>query len=37
LDEVLPASAAYRWTVNHTMRVDNPMALFRTELTEVGV
>ncbi len=35
-DEVLPASPAYRWTINHTMRVDDPMALFRTGLIEVG-
>jgi hypothetical protein len=37
LDEVMPASPAYRWTLNHTMRVDDPMALFRTGLTEAGV
>jgi hypothetical protein len=37
LDEVLPASPAYRWTLNHTMRLDDPMALFRTGLTTVGV
>ncbi|HLI14299.1 MAG TPA: acyclic terpene utilization AtuA family protein [Alphaproteobacteria bacterium] len=37
LDEVLPASPAYRWTVNHTMRVDDPMGLFRTGLTEAGI
>jgi hypothetical protein len=36
LDEVLPASPAYRWTLNHTMRVDDPMALFRTGIEEVG-
>jgi hypothetical protein len=34
---VLPASPAYRWTLNHTMRLDDPMALFRTGLTTVGV
>ena len=28
LDEVMPASAAYRWTLNHTMRVDDPLELF---------
>lgn len=28
LDEVLPASAAYRWSVNHTVAVDDPLALF---------
>ena len=36
LDEVLPASAAYRWTLNHTLEVDNPMELFQTGLIEVG-
>ena len=37
LDEVLPASAAYRWTLNHVMRVDDPLELFPTGLTEAGV
>jgi hypothetical protein len=37
LDEVLPASPAYRWTINHTVRVDNPMELFPTHMTEAGV
>lgn len=37
LDEVLPASPAYRWTMNHTMRVDHPMTLFTTGLVEAGV
>ncbi len=37
LDEVLPASPAYRWTLNHTMRVDDPMELFETGLVEAGV
>jgi acyclic terpene utilization AtuA family protein len=36
LDEVLPASPAYRWTVNHTVRVDDPLELFPTFLTEAG-
>lgn len=36
LDEVMPASPAYRWTVNHTMRVDDPLELFPTFVTEVG-
>lgn len=36
LDEVLPASPAYRWTLNHTMRIDDPMALFPTGLIEAG-
>jgi hypothetical protein len=37
LDEVMPASAAYRWTLNHTMRIDDPMELFPTHMTEAGV
>jgi hypothetical protein len=37
LDEVMPASPAYRWTVNHTMRLDNPLELFPTFITEAGI
>ena len=37
LDEVLHASAAYRWTLNHTMEVQDPMELFPTHLVDVGV
>jgi hypothetical protein len=37
LDEVMPASAAYRWTINHTMRVDNAMELFPVHMIEAGV
>ena len=37
LDEVMQASPAFRWTLNHTMRVDDPMALFQTGMTEAGV
>lgn len=37
LDEVMPASPAYRWTLNHTMRVADPLELFPTFLTEAGV
>jgi Acyclic terpene utilisation family protein AtuA len=37
LDEVMPASAAYRWTMNHTMRVDDPMELFPVHMIEAGV
>jgi hypothetical protein len=37
LDEVLPASPAYRWTINHTMRVEDPLELFPMHLVEVGV
>jgi hypothetical protein len=36
LDEVLPASPAYRWTLNHTMRVEDPLELFEMHLVEVG-
>ncbi|MEJ2287422.1 MAG: acyclic terpene utilization AtuA family protein [Deinococcales bacterium] len=35
LDEVVPASAAYRWTLNHTMRVDDPLELFPLHVDEV--
>jgi hypothetical protein len=34
LDEVLPASPAYRWTVNHTVRLDDPLELFPISLTD---
>lgn len=27
-DEVMPASAGYEWTLNHTMRVSDPLELF---------
>jgi len=37
LDEVVQASAAYLWTLNHTVAVDDPMELFPTHLTEAGV
>lgn len=37
LDEVLHASPAYRWTLNHTVEVDDPMELFSTHMTEAGV
>jgi len=36
LDEVLPASPGYRWTLNHTMAIDDPMELFPTHTTMVG-
>jgi hypothetical protein len=35
LDEVMPASPAYRWTLNHTLRVDDPKELFETHVVEV--
>jgi hypothetical protein len=37
LDEVMPASPAYRWTINHTLRLDDPLELFPTFITEAGV
>jgi hypothetical protein len=37
LDEVMPASAAYRWSVNHTVAVDQPMELFPVHMTEAGI
>ena len=37
LDEVMPASAAYRWTLNHTMGIDDPLELFPVHLTEAGI
>ncbi len=37
LDEVMAASPAYRWTINHTMRVDDPASLFETAMIEAGV
>jgi hypothetical protein len=36
LDEVLPASPAYRWSINHTVAVDDPMELFPIRIREVG-
>jgi len=37
LDEVLRASPAYRWTINHTLRCDDPLELFPTHMTGAGV
>ncbi|WP_427308109.1 acyclic terpene utilization AtuA family protein [Cupriavidus sp. H39] len=37
LDEVLHASPAYRWTLNHTMALRDPLALFPTHIVEAGV
>jgi hypothetical protein len=37
LDEVMPASPAYRWTINHTLRVADPLELFPTHLTTAGI
>lgn len=36
LDEVLPATAAYNWTLNHVVAVDDPMELFKVNMIEVG-
>jgi hypothetical protein len=37
LDEVMRASPAYRWTLNHTMPVDDPLELFPTFIVEAGI
>lgn len=37
LDEVLRASPAYRWTLNHTLRCSHPLELFPTHMTTAGV
>src|SRR5436190_2475794 len=37
LDEVLRASPSYRWTVNHTLRCDDPLELFPTHMTSAGI
>lgn len=36
LDEVVRVSPAYRWTLNHTVRVDDPMELFQLGTITVG-
>ncbi|MCA0422484.1 MAG: DUF1446 domain-containing protein [Proteobacteria bacterium] len=36
LDEVMHASAAYRWTLNHTVAVDDPLQLFPCHTTMIG-
>lgn len=36
LDEVIPASPGCRWTINHTMRIDEPLEIFKTKLIEIG-
>ena len=36
VDEVLESSAAYYWTMNHIVEVDDPMELFRISMTEIG-
>ena len=37
LDEVLRASPACRWTLNHTLRCADPLELFPTHMTMAGV
>jgi hypothetical protein len=37
VDEVMPASDAYRWSVNHTVAVADPMELFHLHMTEAGL
>jgi len=37
LDEVMLASPAYRWTLNHTMRLADPLELFPTFIVEAGL
>ena len=37
LDEVLRASPAYRWTINHTLRCEDPLELFPTRMTTAGL
>jgi hypothetical protein len=32
----LPASPAYRWTLNHTMPVTDPLELFPVHITQIG-
>ena len=36
VDEVLPASPAYTWTMNHVIAVDDPMELFELYRIEIG-
>jgi len=36
LDEVIKASPAYEWTMNHIVPVDDPMELFDLKFTEIG-
>src|SRR5690606_19343827 len=36
LDEVVKVSPAYRWTLNHTMRVSDPLELFELHTAEVN-
>lgn len=36
LDEVLPASPAYKWTLNHVISVEDPMEFFELHLIDIG-
>ncbi|MCL2782368.1 MAG: DUF1446 domain-containing protein [Propionibacteriaceae bacterium] len=36
VDEVIQATPAYMWTLDHTIAVDDPMELFETHVVEVG-
>ncbi|MDF2720472.1 MAG: glutamate mutase [Paenibacillus sp.] len=36
VDEVLPATAAYRWTMNHVLPVDDPLELFDVRCIDVA-
>ena len=36
VDEVLRATPAYRWSLNHTVEVDDPLELFDVKLIEIG-
>lgn len=36
VDEVMLASPAYEWTMNHVIPVDDPMELFEVNLIEIG-
>lgn len=36
VDEVLPATPAYKWSMNHTVEVDDPMELFDLNMIEIG-
>ena len=37
MSSLMPASAAYRWTLNHTMQLDDPLELFPTFVVEAGL
>jgi len=36
IDEVMPTSPAFRWTLNHTVEVDDPMELFKIHEIEIN-